>query len=243
VSHGRRGIVLLINPFTQSNQFVCENPSVACVAYSRRKSAVGRTSASSLLLALIMSLVSPCASAIGQTAQGQDAPQGQSQGQTAAAQPISAETRYQFFFMHLATLEKVADELDKKGKDGNLMRGYEAHAAGLNQAEEAVMKRIAFDCNQALAELDQKRAQMVQAFRAQHPDKEYFHTPLPPEMKQLQQEKITIIQSHMEELKSDLGADMFQKLDAYMQQRMASAISVANGPQAPTTQESSGAKQ
>lgn len=133
--------------------------------------------------------------------------------------------------------------MDKEGKDGSSMRGYEAHAAGLNRAEEAVLKRVAFDCNQALAELDRKRAEIAVAFQALHPGKESFQASPPPEMKQLQQVKKTIIQSHIDELKSNLGPATFQKLDAYVEQRMASAIRVTTGSDAHTTQENSGAKQ
>jgi hypothetical protein len=151
---------------------------------------------------------------------------GQSQQSQAIESPVPVELKYKYFFLHLAALDQVADKLELAGKDGNTLRGFEARAAGLKPAEEADMKRVALDCNQALEELNGKINDVIVAFQAQHPGKELFHATPPPELAQLQAAKTQIVRAHIDELKTKLGAETFQKLDNYVMQRMKSAVRV-----------------
>ena len=69
----------------------------------------------------------------------------------------SAST-YAFFFGRLADLEEAAGDDEAAGLDPNATekRQREARAANLTEREGAVLKEVAFDCNRALAPLEEE---------------------------------------------------------------------------------------
>lgn len=153
-------------------------------------------------------------------------PPGASGQSSAVEQQIPVEVQYRFFFLHLANLDHVADKLEKEGKDGSALRGYEARAAGLSTSEESLTKQVAFDCNHAIEDLDARvkvAFTALAAFRKQHGSAEWLQAAPSPELHQLQLERTQIIRAHMDQLKAMLGDESFQKLDGYVHQRMKSA--------------------
>jgi hypothetical protein len=60
-----------------------------------------------------------------------------------------------FYFQHLAALDAAADKADAEetpGADTEGWRRYEQNAAGLNDREVAILKDVAYRCNQAIRE-------------------------------------------------------------------------------------------
>jgi hypothetical protein len=109
----------------------------------------------------------------------------------------------------------------KKPKEtaGDGWRTHEQRAAQLNEEEGKILKQMAYDCNKALGNLDEKAKAAVAASRAQDPNGKSVSLPLPPELVSLQDEQITIINSSVDDLRVKLGTDAFKKLDDYIQTR------------------------
>src|SRR6185295_12148959 len=87
------------------------------------------------LLALILSTLVWCSVAWAQTVEP----------------PDLMELR--FYFQHLAALDAAADKADAEGTPGadtDGWRRYEQNAAGLNDREAAILKDVAYRCNQAI---------------------------------------------------------------------------------------------
>lgn len=57
---------------------------------------------------------------------------------------------YESYFEHIAGLDKAAAQLEAQGKDGKPWRTFEQHQTGLTDEEGATLKKIAYDCNQAV---------------------------------------------------------------------------------------------
>lgn len=128
------------------------------------------------------------------------------------AQPAPDHVVYLIYFRHLANLDQVAAQREAEGKDGGGWRSHEQRAASLSEEEGYILKRIAYDCLQSVAEVDKKIQNVAAAFLAQHPLGEYLKSGPPPELTQLEEEKARIINAHIDQLKSALGKDAFGKL-------------------------------
>jgi hypothetical protein len=103
------------------------------------------------VLALLVSLLvlSPLARVYGQSPPA-PAPGGPLPAPGTSAPPDLDELR--LFFLHLANLEAAADQAQASGNplDALSWRRYEQRAAGLTDAEGAILEDVAFRCNQAL---------------------------------------------------------------------------------------------
>jgi hypothetical protein len=134
----------------------------------------------------------------------------------ADAQPVPDHIIYLLYFRHLANLDQVAAQREAEGKEGRGWRSHEQRAAGLSEEEGNILKQVAYDCIQAVTEADRKIQNVITNFHAQHPRGEYNRVPPPPELPQLEKEKTQIINAHIEQLKSLLGEDAFNKLAAHL---------------------------
>jgi hypothetical protein len=135
---------------------------------------------------------------------------------------------YRFFFLHLDNLDQVALQEEAKGNSGDGWRIHEQRAAQLNEEEGKILKQAAYDCNKAITELEEKERSIIIAFQSQHPNGESLTLPPPPELLSLQNERIAIISSHVDDLRVQLGPDAFKKLDDYVQSKFNNV-----GPSAP----------
>jgi hypothetical protein len=122
---------------------------------------------------------------------------------------------YESYFEHIAVLDKAATQLEAKGKDGKPWRTFEQHQTGLTDEEGATLKKIAYDCNQAVKDIDAKMYQVKMDFHSQHPSQSYRYQP-PPEIEQLWADREHVIEAHIDELRWDLGEESFQRLDSHV---------------------------
>lgn len=126
----------------------------------------------------------------------------------------SPSTIYHIFFMHLAQLDSVAAKMEAGGKSGNHWRTHDQVLAGLTAAEGDALKKVAYDCNQAMAEQNVKIQNEITSIRRQSPKGQGL-TPTP-ELDQLWSGRAQIINSYIGQLHSRLGETSFKKLDAYV---------------------------
>ena len=84
-------------------------------------------------------------------------------------------------------------------------------AARLTEQEVAIVRRIVEDCNQALTKNDAETTKVLAEADAHPKDRA-------PKLEALRlyDEKQAIIASHIRQLKTELGKDSFQRLDAYV---------------------------
>jgi hypothetical protein len=141
-----------------------------------------------------------------------------------SAQVVPDYVTYRFFFTHLANLGQLADSLEKAGKDGSKWRTHDQHAAGLSDAEGQILTQVAQDCNQSLKNEDTKIQSSITGFHNQFPNGQFVSVSAPPELAQFENEKIQAINTHIEQLKSQLGQDSFNKLDVYVKNTFKPAI-------------------
>lgn len=147
----------------------------------------------------------------------------------------SAWTTYDFYFKHLASLDEVANEQAAAGNAdaATRWRAHEQRAAGLSDEEGRILKDVAYGCNQAVKDQDASIQAGISAFHDQYPNGQFLSIPLPLEMIQLDQDKIAIINSHIDQLRSGLGDVSFQKLDSYIQANFQPPAPVTTTPPGP----------
>jgi hypothetical protein len=148
--------------------------------------------------------------------------------QAASSQPVAAPSApadttpapiwvtYHFFFFHVENLDRVAAEEDAKGKEGGKWRTHDQRAAGLSEEEGKILHQKAHDCNQEVNNTDAKLQARVRDFHGQIPNEQIHDIASLPELDQLWQQRIQIINSYVDRLRSMLGEESFQKLDSYV---------------------------
>lgn len=148
-------------------------------------------------------------------------------GQVSAANPpttaVPTWVTYRFFFMHLATLDAVANKMEAQKKDGSRWRTHEQRAVGLTADEAAILKTVALDCNKIMSDLDAKAQDVMKTAKAQNPTL-YLKLPPPPDLTTIQDQRIQAVNDHIDQLRDQLGNDSFAKLDKYLQATFKSAI-------------------
>ncbi len=122
---------------------------------------------------------------------------------------------YESYFEHIAGLDKAAAQLEAQGKDGKPWRTFEQHQTGLTDEEGATLKKIAYDCNQAVKDIDAKMYQVKMDFHSQHPSQSYRYQP-PPELEQLWADRQQAIEFHIDELRRELSVESFQRVDSHV---------------------------
>jgi len=142
----------------------------------------------------------------------------------ADAQPVPDHVIYLLYFRHLANLDQVAAQREAEGKEGRGWRSHEQRAAGLSEEEGNILKQVAYDCIQAVTEVDKKIQNVIANFHAQHPQGEYLRVPPPPELTQLEEEKMQTINLHIEQLESRLGEDAFKKLTSHVSNNFKASV-------------------
>jgi hypothetical protein len=162
-----------------------------------------------------------------QSGTGPARPSDNGQGAVAAPQ-VPPYVIYRFFFLHLDDLDQVALQEEARGNSGEGWRSHEERAAQLNEEEGKILKQVAYDCNKALRDLDEKAKATIAASRAQDPNGKSVNLPLPPELVSLQDEQIAIVNSSVDDLRVKLGADSFKKLDDYIQTRFKTSTQPAS---------------
>jgi hypothetical protein len=122
---------------------------------------------------------------------------------------------YESYFEHIAVLDKAATQLEAKGKDGKPWRAFEQHQTGLTDEEGSTLKKTAYDCNQAVKEIDEKFQKVKTDFHSQHPS-DFYRYQRPPELEQLWADRQQVIEFHINELRRGLSEESFQRLDSHV---------------------------
>jgi hypothetical protein len=132
--------------------------------------------------------------------------------------PVSDEVLYRMFFRFVATVDELADKLEKEGKPeaATAWRNHVRQRAGLNELEGTLMKEIAFDCNKTLTTSNAELKTAITGFRATHPRSTASQALMSPELSEVRTSYEQITSSHLERLKVQLGQPSFDKLDAFV---------------------------
>jgi predicted transglutaminase-like cysteine proteinase len=131
-----------------------------------------------------------------------------------AGQAVPDHVIYRIFFSHVEQQEHAAEALEAEGKDGSGMREHDQRSSGLTQNEAALMKQVAFDCNQSLKDKNEKVHSDIDAYRMQHPEQSRA---IPPgEMSQAISDRNEAVTEHIAQLRTMLGEQSFKKLDTYV---------------------------
>jgi hypothetical protein len=153
--------------------------------------------------------------------------------------PLSDEALYRMFFRFVATVDDLADKLEKEGKPeaATAWRNHVRQRAGLNELEGTVMKEIAFDCNKTLTTSNAELKTAITGFRAAHPRSTASQALMSPELSDVRTSYQQITSSHLEQLKVQLGQASFDKLDAFVRDlfKASATISPADQQAAPAT--------
>ena len=123
--------------------------------------------------------------------------------------------KYLLYFRHLAALDQLAARKEADGKDGTGWRTHEQRAIGLTETEGKILKEVAFECNRAVKEIDERTLAAVQFVRAQGPESQ-ANVLEDAKVVQLRRERVEIISSTITDLQVKLGAVAFDKLDRYI---------------------------
>lgn len=144
--------------------------------------------------------------------------EGSLDGASGSGNKSNTTVTYSFFFTHLDNLDRAADKEAALGHEKAAVewRTHEQLAAGLDAQEARLMKQVAIDCNQLVAEKEAQIRALMDDFRQQHPNGEFLTLPKPQELYVLWQDRLQIIDRHIDQLRSALGEEGFGKLDSYV---------------------------
>ena len=141
---------------------------------------------------------------------------------------------FRFFFLHVASVESIADNLKASGKNDLAARSKFARDAKLTEVEASLLKDVARRCNSGLeAHTRNEVAPAVQNLRAQNPAASRASALPPPaaaQLKELDRQHERIVTDHVQELKSAMGPERFQKLYEYVRGTEAPRIKQAPIP-------------
>ena len=141
---------------------------------------------------------------------------------------------FRFFFLHVASVDSIADNLKASGKSDSAARSKFARDAKLTDVEAGLLKDVAKRCNSGLeAHTRNEVAPAVQNLRAQNPTA-LKASALPPaaaeQLKDLDRQREKIVTDHVQELKSAMGPERFQKFYDYVRGTEAPRIKQAPIP-------------
>jgi len=130
---------------------------------------------------------------------------------------------YEFFFSHLNHLDKEADRQTALGNEAaaKLWRSHEQLAAGLDAQEANALKNVAFDCNKSLAKKDTEIRIVAKAFQQANATQGSRSLTPSSDLQVLWQDRVQIINQHIDRLRSLIGEERFQALDTYIRANFA----------------------
>ena len=137
---------------------------------------------------------------------------------------------YPAFFRHIAFLEKRADEFEAKGEPGTLLRGFYQNKIGLSDIEDANLKIVVKRCLEALKVEDHKTKLYWDTNWEILSSSEHAIVPnwnkVRMEVQQLTEERIKIINQHIDILKAIIHDTGFAKIEIYLHDDFAQHISI-----------------
>ncbi|HKX26915.1 MAG TPA: hypothetical protein VJ302_04400 [Blastocatellia bacterium] len=160
--------------------------------------------------------------AITATSQSKSLPDAQNPPATG---PVPKHVITWLMLRHVVTLNKQADEAEKKGQDGSKLRLRYKELADLSDWQAQTLNQIATECYMQVVEQDQKAQRAIDAFRAQVPGGKLAdgQTPPPPpaELKELQKERNRLVSAASERLRQAFGEAEFKRFDRFINEKFA----------------------
>jgi len=141
-----------------------------------------------------------------------------SEQEQAGTQSLPESVRYPLFFRFLASLDQFASKLENEGnkKAAAAWKTHVQRAAGIDDNDAEILKKIAYDCNQSLDDNHAQLASAMKRFRDQYPNGAFRKAARPPEVIQLRSDKQQILASHIDQLKSEVSEESLRKVDSYI---------------------------
>jgi CHRD domain len=135
-----------------------------------------------------------------------------------------SRSKYAFFFRYLAQVDASAADDEAAGLKGNAAERplRVARAAKLTESEGAILKEVAFECDQALASLDARLRAMST-----------IGVGPSPEALRLWDERTHLADPYVARLRARLGDAAFTNLDTYIGDHFGGAPDVPGAPGAP----------
>jgi hypothetical protein len=148
------------------------------------------------------------------------------------AQPPSGQVPqyivYRQLFRHVVILKKKAEEEERNGRDGALLRSLYKRNAKLNDAEATTLEQIAEESDRQVSEFDERAKKIIAEARAQHPGGELNPgetlPPPPAELGALQEQRNNAVLQARDRLRAIFGEEAFGRFDKFVQRDVAPRI-------------------
>lgn len=170
----------------------------------------------------------------GQAQTDQQSPPASAIGTEGSPRPSSAPEHiiYRQFFRHLMALRERADEVEAQGRSGKALRSHYKDKVGLDDRQSRLLEEIAADCDREVAVLDARAKQIIEDAHARLPGgvvpAGQRVPPPPPELKQMQRERESIIMRARHKLRTALGEEGFRQVDDFLKLNFAPNVQPAS---------------
>lgn len=145
----------------------------------------------------------------------------------ARSQPRSVPdyVTYKHLFRHVVAFRKQAEENEREGKNGAVLRTFFKRKAQLSDEQVSALEQIAADCDEEVRQQDARAKVIIDNYKAQYPDGKVPHgetpKPPPPELKAMTQERNAIVLRARDRLRAAFGEGEFRRFDDFVQRHVA----------------------
>ena len=137
---------------------------------------------------------------------------------------------YSILFHYVLDVKAQAAEAAHSGKDPSHLKSYFRYVANLDAQQADALNRIAAECLSEVEKQDKKAREVINKFKTQFPGgkvpKRVQLPPPPPELKEMQTERDTILLQGRDKLRAALGENGFQNLDNFVKQHIVPRITI-----------------
>lgn len=143
--------------------------------------------------------------------------------------PVPLPILYRHFLAYQNHLDSVGIALNKKGEDGAEFRDHFQRLLGFSDSDFAAVRTTAVRLEAKLKEHDAKIKAVIDTARARSPRivrRAADLPPVPPELKQLQKERETIVEDEITQLNAALGPTRAAKLQSVIENDFAPNVRV-----------------
>jgi hypothetical protein len=135
---------------------------------------------------------------------------------------------YRQLFRHVVILKQKAEEEERNGRDGGLLRSLYKRNAKLNDAEARTLEQIAEESDRQVSEFDERAKKIIAEARANHPGGELAPgetlPPPPTELGALQEQRNAAVLQARDKLRAIFGEEAFERFDKFVQRDVAPKI-------------------
>ncbi|HYV11152.1 MAG TPA: hypothetical protein VE980_09670 [Pyrinomonadaceae bacterium] len=159
-----------------------------------------------------------------------------SQGQQQQKPPMKSIPDYEVYhqlFHHHVALKKKANDLEKLGKDGKFLHGFYQREAKLSDQEARTFDEIASQCDEEVSKLDRKAGAIIDEALAKNANGKLpkdANPPEPPaELKNLWDQRNTIILRAKDRLEAAFGPPEFKRLEEFVRSHVEARMTIDPG--------------